>query len=142
MGSLGMLDSPSSPNPNLSRTSSMPPTPGRRSPSKGIPFPVANTSPSKAATSAISALGISSSPDEDAMQRAKRELSVIDERGASEIQLRNEEDADEGDQPNGPEEAPGDLTTVDRSDSSASSSPNETGHRRMESSASRMSEQE
>lgn len=72
-----MLDSvPQSPTPALTRTPTSPP-PGRVSPSKSL---AATITPARAetATFTISALGISS-PETG---RARRELSVIDERSA------------------------------------------------------------
>ncbi|KAI9632553.1 uncharacterized protein MKK02DRAFT_40858 [Dioszegia hungarica] len=84
---LGMMDSiPQSPTPGFSRTRSSPShsasasTSGNASPSRSAVFapltPVAV--PARAETSTVSALGISS-PD-DGVGRARRELSVIDER--------------------------------------------------------------
>ncbi|ORX33655.1 hypothetical protein BD324DRAFT_209742 [Kockovaella imperatae] len=90
---LGLMDStPATPNLRSSRSSrldspsSASPTPGRSSPRRSNPFPAAqpSPSPSQPQTSSISAMGVpGSSWSEDETtenSRAKRELSVIDER--------------------------------------------------------------
>lgn len=90
-----MLDStPQSPNPGLSRTHSSPATvsvassstPGTSSPLKPAPFLTTISSPSKAETSQISAMGESGwvdDEDESRGGRARRELSVIDEQASN-----------------------------------------------------------
>jgi len=100
-----MLDStPQSPTPGLSRThsSSGISTPDRLA-SKTVPFPTSFISPSRPETSSISATGENGwlDDEEDRGDRARRELSVIDEgeRDGSSIKARDDEDEgeDEGD---------------------------------------------
>ncbi|RSH94613.1 hypothetical protein EHS25_004417 [Saitozyma podzolica] len=88
---LGMLDSPKSPSANLTRTQSSPGTSGRSSPSKPVPFPTISASPSKAETSAVSANGTNGfSTEESDSGRARRELSVIEERDTSDVVSRED----------------------------------------------------
>ena len=90
---LGLMDStPPTPGPGTSQgdsPSSSSPTPGRASARKSVPFPAATPSPSKPETSSISAIGFhgsSWSEDESTDEgRAKRELSVIEERDTNSI---------------------------------------------------------
>lgn len=96
---LGLMESstPQSPNPTLPRTvsSSSSSTPNKHSPAKPgpVPFPAAVLSPSKAETTVVSAMGQNGFLDEDENPgRARRELSVIDERESS-VSLRMDEDS-------------------------------------------------
>ena len=87
---------PQSPNPTLPRTvsSSSSSTPNKQSPAKPgpVPFPAAVLSPSKAETTVVSAMGQNGFLDDDENAgRARRELSVIDERESS-VSLRMDED--------------------------------------------------
>ncbi len=100
--SLGLLETsaPQSPSPNLTRTSNTPPslTPAPTTPSKTIPFPTMSISPSVPVTHPISAMGTISAAEEvgagegsSQSGRARRELSVIEERDASSIFVREGE---------------------------------------------------
>ncbi|ORY27456.1 hypothetical protein BCR39DRAFT_538086 [Naematelia encephala] len=92
---LGILDSsPQSPTPNLTRTQPSPAqsSPDQLPPGMILPFPTSSASPARAETSTVSVVGQNGWSDEDERDRegrAKRELSVIEERDASEIVTRD-----------------------------------------------------
>ena len=80
------LESRSPPSPSITRSSPSNNSPGNTTPSKLAPFPVIATSPSVAVADPVSATGTLS--DEGTLNgRAKRELSVIEERDASSVHL-------------------------------------------------------
>jgi len=87
--------SPQTPNPNLTRTNSSPAfsLPEQETPIRGsIPFPKDNISPVDAETSVITAMGLTGSLERDGSgSRARRELSVIEERDAASILVRDED---------------------------------------------------
>ena len=91
---------PQSPNPELTRPSSSMSnhTSGQKSPKQSVPFPAVHSSLSLPQTSSVSAAGQSGSAwsddEEEAESRAKRELSVIEEREAT-ASLAGPEEQDE-----------------------------------------------
>ena len=88
--SVWMDSTPQTPNPNHSRldssSSTSSPTPGKSTLRRSVPFPASSPSASHPQTSSISATGYHGSgwsEDEQDEGRAKRELSVIEERDAN-----------------------------------------------------------
>jgi hypothetical protein len=90
-----LTSSPQTPNPNLTRTTSSPAhsTPDPDTPSKAsIPFPKGASARADVETSIISVMGLSGSEENDASgSRARRELSVIEERDTHSALDREEE---------------------------------------------------
>lgn len=102
--SLGLLDSSvlQSPNPNLTRSSSLHGSPAPSPPRRGIPFPTSLPTKSAAEPSIVAAIGENAwlEDERDRKDRARRELSVIEEKEAAfsggPVGGEGEDEADQG----------------------------------------------